>query len=301
MATLDLNLVRVFVAIYESGSLTRAAGRLHVTQPSVSHALSRLRHHFDDVLFVRTGGRMVPTAVASDLHDSLARHLAGIERTIERTSGFDPATSRRRFRLCLTDVGEMSLLPHVLERVVSEAPGIEFDVVPLDVTRVADWLVGGQVDAAIASMTITGAVEADVIMEDRYVCLVREDFPLTGDTMPLELFTATRHAMVSESTGHGSAIQTVLADLDLRYESAVRVDHFSVLPHIIDRCGFVAVVPEGTAQQIVDRWPLRTAELPFALPPFPVRLYRQAQHRDSAAHAWLRRTILDTLRAPAAG
>lgn len=301
VATIDLNLLRVFAAIYDSGSLTRAAERLHVTQPSVSHALSRLRNHFDDVLFVRAGGRMVPTAIATELHESLVEHLAGIERTVESTSGFDPATSTRRFRLCLTDVGEMSLLPQVLERVMSEAPGIEFEVVPLDVARVADWLVTGRVDAAIASMTITGAVDSDVIMEDRYVCLVREDFPVEGDAMPLQLFATTRHAVVSESTGHGSVIHDVLADLDVRYKSAVVLHHFSVLPHIIDRCGYIGVIPSGTAQQIVDRWPLRIAELPFELPPFQVRLYRQAQHRESAAHAWLRRTVLDTLRAPAVG
>ena len=177
MANADLNLLRVFATIYEAGSLTKAAQALHITQPSVSHALSRLRHQFDDVLFVRTAGRMEPTAVATDLHESIGDHLLGIQRTIEHTTGFDPATSERRFRICLTDVGEMTLLPPVLERVMADAPGIEIEVVPLDVGRVAGWLVSGQVDVAIASTPITGQVESDVIMQDRYVCLVRNDFP----------------------------------------------------------------------------------------------------------------------------
>lgn len=296
MPAADLNLLRTFCAIYASGSLTAAARQLHVTQPSVSHALSRLRHQFDDDLFVRAAGRMAPTAVATELYESLADHLAGIERTVESTAGFDPATSQRRFRLCLTDVGEMNLLPQVLERVMTEAPGIEFEVVPLDVARVADWLAAGRVDAAIASTPIIGAVDSARIMYDRYVCLVRDDFPLEGDTMPLELFTSTRHAVVSASTGHGAAIQHALDDPAMGYKSSVVLHHFSVLPHIIARCGFIGVVPSGTTQQIVDRWPLRTANLPVDLPPFEVRLYWRAQHRASAAQAWLRETLLGVLR-----
>src|SRR3954451_8998308 len=125
MGDLDLNLIRTFVSVHETGSLTRTARALQVTQPSVSHALARLRRHFDDPLFLRTRAGMTPTALAGELYLSFSDSLTRIDQTIDSTRRFEPATSHRRFRLCLTDVGEMSLLPQVLEHIAREAPEVE--------------------------------------------------------------------------------------------------------------------------------------------------------------------------------
>ena len=297
MSTLDLNLLRVFVTIVETGSLTASARALQVTQPSVSHALGRLRRHFDDPLFVRARQGVQPTAMAAELYDSVKASLTRLDETVDGTRRFDPATSARRFRLCLTDVGEMSLLPLVLERIAREAPSVELEVVPMQIDRVADWLTTGRVDAAIASAPIPGTLHSTVLMQDRYGCLVRRDFPLVDGRMTMAAFRAGRHAVVAASTGHQLA-ERAMQELGLDRKTTVTLHHFSVLPHIVDQCGLIAIIPWGTAGPIVARWPLTIVEPPFDVPSFPVRLYWQARDRETAAQQWFRRTISDVLRRP---
>jgi DNA-binding transcriptional LysR family regulator len=298
VADLDLNLVRTMVSIYETGSLTRTAAALRVTQPTVSHALSRLRNRFADPLFVRGRQGMEPTALASELYSGFSSALRGIELTVESTRRFDPATATRRFRICLSDVAEMSLLPRILERVGREAPSVVLDVVPMEIERVAEWLTAGRVDAAIAGAVVPGDLRSTVVMEDSYGCLVRKDFPLVDGRMTLESFLGGRHAVVAASTGHRLAEQT-MAELDLTRPTTVTLPHFSVLPHLVDRCNLIAIIPRDAGRSVVDRWPLVVVDPPFSIPSYDVRLYWQARDRETAAQLWFRRTILAALR-PAA-
>jgi DNA-binding transcriptional LysR family regulator len=295
VAELDLNLVRTLVSVYETGNLTRTAQALQVTQPTVSHALSRLRHHFGDPLFVRGRHGMEPTAVAAELYAGFRTALRGIDLTAESTRRFDPATSTRRFRLCLTDVGEMSLLPRILERLAAEAPSVELEVVPMDFEHVAEWLTAGRVDAAIASTAVPGDLRSTVVLDDSYGCLVREDFPLVDGRMTLEDFLAGRHAVVAANSGHRLAEQT-LADLHLDRRTTVTVPHFSALPHLVERCNLIAIFPVFAGSTVLGGRPLVVVDPPFPIPTFEVRLYWQARHRETAAQLWFRRAIAAALR-----
>ena len=294
---MDLNLLRTFVSVHETGSLTRTARALQVTQPSVSHALARLRKHFDDPLFLRTRQGMRPTALATELYASFKDSLIRIDRTVDSTRRFDPGTAQRRFRICLTDVGEMSLLPQVLEHLAREAPGVELEVVPMQIERVADWLTSGRVDAAITSAPVSGPLGSAVFLRDRYVCLVRQDFPLVDGRMTMPQFLAGRHAVVNPNTGH-RAPEQVLEQLQVTRKTTVTLQHFSVLPHIVHTCGLIAIIPGGAARTITERWPLQVVDPPFVMSPFEVRLLWQARDRETAAQLWFRQTVLDAL-APA--
>jgi len=294
MSGIDLNLLRVFVSIVETNSLTASARDLHVTQPSVSHALSRLRRHFDDPLFLRGRSGMQPTALAAELYESFQESLARIDRTVDSTRRFDPRTSTRRFRICLSDVGEMNLLPKILEHIAATAPSVELEVVPMQIERVAEWLTDGSVDAAITSSPVSGGVRSIPLMLDSYSCLVRRDFPLVDGRMTQQAFLAGRHAVVAASTGHLLAEQA-MAQLHLDRKTTVTVHHFSVLPHIIERCGLIAIIPAGAAEPILDHWPLQVVDLPFAVPTYEVRLHWQSRDRETAAQLWFRRTVEEVL------
>ncbi|OBX34743.1 HTH-type transcriptional regulator LeuO [Halomonas elongata] len=155
MPSLDLNLVRVFVTLFDARSVTLAAERLHVTQPSVSYALSRLRDLFDDRLFIRSREGMEPTFTAMQIYPSLRDSLAQIDNVLESNREFDPQHSRRRFRLALTDLGEMALLPRILAHIHPIAPDIELEVIALEIDKVGEWLATGKVNAVICSRPIT--------------------------------------------------------------------------------------------------------------------------------------------------
>src|SRR5262249_52930038 len=117
MEQLDLNLLRVLVALDERRSVSGAAAVLERSQPAVSVALGKLREFFDDRLFVRSGNRMEPTPRAAGLIDSARAVLARVGTDIVAAPGFDPATSHRPVALALSDVGEMVMLPTILREV----------------------------------------------------------------------------------------------------------------------------------------------------------------------------------------
>ena len=129
------NLIRTFVTL-EAGSVTLAAERLFVTQPSVSYALARLRELFDDALFTRTRDGIQPTFVAEQL-GTFRESLTRIEGAVQSVRHFDPATTERRFRIALTDLGEVGFLSLILERLTRDAPFAEVEVLPLQWTRSA--------------------------------------------------------------------------------------------------------------------------------------------------------------------
>ncbi|WP_312179607.1 LysR substrate-binding domain-containing protein [Arthrobacter sp.] len=296
---MDLNLLRTFVSVYETGSLTASARALFVTQPSVSHSLSRLRTEFGDALFIRSGGRMQPTALAAEIFPDCRDALVRLDSLTERSRSFDPATSTRRFRLCLSDLGELGFLPAVLRHLSEVAPGVELDVVPMDIALVADWLERGTVDAAIASWPLAGGFESVLLKQERYVGLLHRDFPLAvAGAISMEEFLAAGHVEVARSTGHQAAGQR-MDELGIVRRTRVRVRHFSVLPQIVSESGLMAIVPESTAAGWIGRWPLQLVDLPFDVDPIEVRLHLPQPGRRTPALDWfgsmLRNALPDTL------
>src|SRR4051794_12623985 len=151
----DLNLVRVFVLLYETRSVTATAAAVHVSQPTVSYSLGKLRRRFDDELFRRSRNGLVPTVVADRLYEPLREALEGIAAAVEPVQTFDPASAQARFTIALSDLGESSLLPRLVGPLATEAPGVSLTVRPLDVATASDQLLRGHLDAFVATPTLT--------------------------------------------------------------------------------------------------------------------------------------------------
>src|SRR6186713_230937 len=119
---LDLNLLRVFDAIFQARSVTVAASNLHLTQPAVSKQLNRLREVLEDPLFVRTNDGMSPTPRAEAIAVPIRQALSELRNTVEQQLGFNPSKSDRTFRIFMSDLGQLVLLPRLLELISREAP-----------------------------------------------------------------------------------------------------------------------------------------------------------------------------------
>ena len=294
---IDLNLIRVFVTIFETSSVSGAAERLHVTQPSVSYALSRLRVLLKDQLFKRTKEGMQPSFVATQLYAKFRSSLSEIEKAIAQTSNFEPQNSTRCFRLALSDLGELFFLPYILAAIRTEAPGVELEVLQVDVERLGDWLNTGKIDAAICNRA-DSRVRSNhkKIFEERYVCLVAEDHPHIGDTMTLEDYLEQKHVVVSAITGH-HGVEDQLRELGLDRKISLRIPHFSVLPNVVESTDLLATLPERVARLFARRSKARVVELPFTVPPFEVSLHWNDHDSDILAQRWfcdmLERTLAD--------
>lgn len=179
LRSLDLNLLTVFEAIYELGTVSDAADRLALSQSATSHALSRLREGCRDELFIRARQGLSPTSVAQAMYPPVKQALEALRASLAEASGFDPALSQRRFRISVPHpLGPFYALD-IKAAVAAVAPGIglTFDTVsvPIDLeVRLRD----GKVDIAIDWLP----VELDPfvnrkLFEDHLILIARKDHP----------------------------------------------------------------------------------------------------------------------------
>lgn len=290
---MDLNLVRTFVTLYECRSVTAAATRLHLTQPTVSYALARLRRHFDDPLFVRDATGMRPTVGAQRLYPPLSAALHAMDDTLAQAERFEPAHATQRFRLALSDLGELALLPEILARITAAAPAVSVEVVALDVERAGRDLARGEIDAAICSHALDrDDLHREPLFAERYVGLACGDHPRIGNTPTTAAYLAERHVRVDAGSGHGLAAR-VLAEQGAHRRIGLVVPRFASLPAILASSDLLAIVPLQIAHRFARAGTLRVFELPLAVPAFDVALYSHAVSARSAPQRWFRETVRD--------
>ncbi len=111
LGRLDLNLLVALEALLEERSVSKAAERLFISQSAMSKTLGRLRELFDDPLFIRKAGGMVPTPRAEQVAGHLPQVLQAVQEMI-RPADFDP----------LTFDGEFTVMAQGAYRGVDRAP-----------------------------------------------------------------------------------------------------------------------------------------------------------------------------------
>lgn len=290
---IDLNLLVVLQALIAERSVTRAAERIGLSQPAMSHALARLRRALDDPLLVRTPRGMEPTPRARAMAEPLDRALEDLARAVAPTAKFDPTRARRRLRVATDDYLELILMPKLLARLWREAPRIDIRVTSAG-RQSGNDLAEGRVDMIIdpvsAFESLPGAY-SQRIFDERFVCIVRKDHPMVGKRLSLDTFVALPHALVSPAGRPGGIVDTALAKLGLSRRVAIQVPHFVVAPEIVRQTDVILTVGERIAR--ADREGLRILEPPLALPGFTVStIWHERNHADPA-HVWFRSMIAD--------
>lgn len=298
--SMDLNILRTFLAIHEARSVTRAAEALSVTQPTVSHSLSRLRTQLGDPLFIRGAAGLTPTVRADELFRVFRAAVDTIDGVIDTNNAFDPLNTKRAFRIALSDIGEVIFLPEIMKKLRRLAPHATLESVPMHVERIPHLLAHGQIDAALTSMPLAADnARRESVINDRYVCLLPLTMAPPHGRLTPEEFDALTFVSIDPTAGHGQ-IEARLNESGIRRTTALRVHHFSVLPSVQLECSLAAVVPLEIAERFCSRWPLAYRELPFDSPEFGVDLYTDQKIGDSGAALWFRELVRETLRGTSA-
>ncbi len=300
---LDLNLLRVFDEVMTERSLTKAAGKLALTQPAVSNALRRLREALGDELLRRSGQGLEPTPRALALWPAVQQALRQLQETLA-PGNFVPAEAGTTFVLAMADATAAELIPGLIQVLGQEAPGVTIRVVPLttrDPRRLLDEeaadLAIGYFPAVMAGLTAQAQAGETVPFEHqrlyltRYVCVMRRDHPLAHEELTLERYCAARHLLVSFSGRPYGFIDEALAGLGRQRHIVLTVNQFFTAGRVVAGSDLLTVLPRhfvsvtGIADQLVLR------ELPFAVPAVHVDAlwHRRLQH--SGAHAWLREVL----------
>lgn len=299
LEAMDLNLLVALRALLAERHVTRAAARIGLSQPAMSHALSRLRELLGDPILVRTPSGMRPTTRAEAMTEPLERVLEDLGRVLASPAPFDPARSTRRFRIATNDYIELVLLPSLLARVWSEAPQVDVRVTNLAGGAHED-LAEGRLDLAIGLASQFGGPEPaqgirfQHVVSEKFVCVVREGHPLVKKRLSLDDFVALPHALVAPRGTAGSVVDAALARLGRRRRVALEVPHFLVAPHVVRETDLVLTLAGRLAARLAPMLGLRQLAPPIELEGFTMSMvWHERQHAD-ASHAWMRAAIAAT-------
>ncbi|WP_336630524.1 MULTISPECIES: LysR family transcriptional regulator [unclassified Microbacterium] len=296
MAIADLNQLRTFVVLYELRSVTAAAESLHVTQPTVSYTLRRLRDRFGDDLFRREGHDMVPTAKATQLFGPLHDALAQIERTVTDPDAFEPAAFTGEIRMGLTSIGEQTFLPPIMAALAQESARPHLQVERLDSDQVEDGLIRGDVDLAMTvSLIDSPRVWRTRVRAVEYVALSSEEHPLPA--VSPDMFRGRHFVRVSARGGHVFPLQA-LTEHGLMPQVTLTVEEYATVPAVLQATDLVVLLPRHVAEVFCGWFPaLRIAELPWPGQSAPVSLYSRREAGLSPVQRWFRGLVLDAVAA----
>jgi DNA-binding transcriptional LysR family regulator len=293
----DLNLLRVFQAIVEERSLTKAGERLALSQPAVSYSLGRLRTLFDDTLFIRTRAGMQPTPVALELAEIVGRALDAVRHALRYAERFDPATSTRTFRLSLSDAGEIAFLPAICAAMQKAAPRTRLSVEPLPVEDIEEALRSSRLDFAIGNLpSLLPHTRHSLLFEESYVCMTRKrrDLP-TGNTLKLDQFLAASHVQVRSLEHSHHALDDALRAQGVGRNIALALPHFVAVTGVLAATDLLATLPERLAHILNRGNAFRIYALPVQLPKAAVTMHWHQHFHEDEGIAWMRGLMADLL------
>ena len=290
LRSLDLNLLPVLEAVYAERSLTRASETLRITQPAVSNALSRLRAHFEDPLFVREGRGVKPTAMAEALMPAVRDAMDRLRTGLEPRSVFEPSRSTRVFNISARDAGAYVMAPPLARRLERDAPGVRIAWSQLHRAGVSTELASGRLDLAIDVPDIRGAdIEHAVLLTTPYVCVLAPDHPLAEKGLTPEAFFALRHIAVSSRREGRSLIEEMARAHGKRITPAQRLPHHMPALEVVRQTHLALVAP----RPIAERSGLALLDLPFDFAKPATVLYWHREYTEDPALSWLRGVIHD--------
>ena len=316
LETFDLNLLRIFDALFRHGSVNLAAGEICVSPSAISHALSRLRQSFDDDLFVKGPDGMVPTACASELAAPIGAALKHIRAALGPQE-FDPATSGRQFKLRANQYVVTLVLPGVIQRMRQEAPGVSM-VVNCDYSRgIADELDSSLIDMAVGTFgNLPERLGSEVLFGDRWCWVLRADHPafeapLTTEELmkqPLLVIATTEVISSMEGTVREAGLERLLVasrrfletgEGGARYlnvKGSLIMNTADAVPDILSQTDLVSLLPERMALSISKN--LELVVLPFSddESEFDHRVIWHSRNNGNAAIDWLRTLFVDAAR-----
>jgi len=298
----DLNLLRVLTAIAETGSVSRAAEKLGMSQPGLSSALTRLRERLQDPLFVRTARGMLPTPRAQQLHALAAEALTRIDQHLSGPARFDPASTSDEFCIAMGDAGEPRILPPLLGHLQQHAPGVRVRTISPFPDELAGVLENGHADLAIGYYP---ELDGNSILRQRlyqqgFRCMARADHPMIATSLSMRAFQHCGHVTVTSPQRSQQSLENHLRQHRIERRVVLKVPHFMSLPMIVRDTDLLAVVPFPffVGHTRASDHALRLLELPFPAPSFSVCQYWHRRYASHPRHHWLRQTIGELFQMP---
>ncbi len=304
---IDLNLLVYLDALLRERNVTQAANQLNLSQPAMSNGLRRLRELFDDPLLVRTSEGMTPTERALELEPVVREVLTSIDQAVQPRSAFDAQNAHRVFRIMASDYAESTLLPTVLGKLRTLAPGLTLDIMTpsdvsfLDVER-------GKVDMVINRFdSMPQSFHQIHLWNDSFSCLLSPENPVLAD-FSLENYLQAKHVWVSK-TGMGVGVgvdpgdvqrlgwvDAALNKLGKKRQIRVFTRHYQAAMTLAEQNDLIVTLPTRAALLKRDNPRVVLRDPPLAIPPLELKMAWSPLLQHNPANKWLRKLIADTAR-----
>jgi DNA-binding transcriptional LysR family regulator len=314
----DLNLLKVFEAIYEDRNLILVGKRLNLTPSAVSHALRRLRELVGDELFIRSGNGMVPTGRAAALAPGLRDSLRQIE-TLLGMEPFDPATSTRRFVIAANDHVTAVILVPLSRELQKLAPAIDLVIRPSTRLDLAEQIDLGRIHLALGIFSqVPPRLNSQTLLTQGEAILMRKGHPAARRKLTLQ--DLGKYPLVVPSVGgqeEGAvggfiverglarqsemfdrhALEAAMAESQAKPRVRITVSHALAIPALLQDTSMLAIVPESLAVALAAGGNLISRQTPYQMASSTIRAIWHGRDEQDAGHVWLRERVAQTARA----
>ncbi|EID4340233.1 TPA: LysR family transcriptional regulator [Vibrio vulnificus] len=292
MKNTDLNLIPIFVAIFEEQNLSKAAARLDISQPAVSKALARLRDIYDEPLFHRSPSGVEPTSFAVDIYPAMLRAFKNFTSTLSASSEFEAKVSNRIFSIACVSVASYELMPQLLKQIRQHAPNISLEVHPLFTEDYESDLRLQRYDLII-DMAPRGwtTLKVEPIFSERLMVVCCADHPRIADACSVAQFLAEEHVVVSRWHARRSLMsEEDIADLAQRKIVYRASGALEMLP-VIHGSEYIGMLPESTINAFAGTYNIKAVSLPFEHEIYDLCAIWHPSRSSESAHQWLRNQL----------
>ncbi|MDO5288193.1 MAG: LysR family transcriptional regulator [Pseudomonadota bacterium] len=289
---LDLNLLLTLEALLTEQNVTRAAARLHLSQPAVSAQLGRLRALFDDPLLVPAQRGMTPTAKALELLEPLRLALDQVRAMLGAHRHFNPDRDNLTVAIACTDYLQAIVIQPLVVALRKRAPGVRIAVRHLDPAQLEAQMASGEVDLALMTPEHgPGSLRARHLFDERYVLIGRKRHPQLQRRLTVAQFAQLDHVIVSlQGGGFTTPVDDGLTSLGYQRHVALSATSFLVVPEIVAHSNLVALVPQRLVHQRSHA--LKIVECPFPIPSFAVGMLWHERNHGHSGQQWMRDAVL---------
>jgi DNA-binding transcriptional LysR family regulator len=289
---LDLNLLVPLQALLEERSVTKAAMRVHLSQPAMSRTFERLREAFSDDLLIRSGKKYALTPRAAALLEELTLLLPKVE-SLWQMKPFSPATATGSLKLAMTDQMTILLLPELVATLSREAPNVDVQLVPWQDSSFRD-LAAGQLDLVVCPLTAPSPLVVERLLPERFVCLVSRSHPHRKKSFSLTEYLAEKHIVLEVQPGQQTLIDRPLSERGKRRKAALRLPFFVPAVEALEKTLLVLTIPERLANRRMDSRKTRLVEAPKEIPPYYQTMSWSDRLNADPLHSWFRDCLRTT-------
>jgi DNA-binding transcriptional LysR family regulator len=288
---LNLNLLDTLETLLIERNVTKAAARLHLSQPAVSTQLNHLRELFDDSLLIPGQRGMTPTAKALELLGPLRQALDQVRAAVATHRNFDPAKAKLTVAIACTDYLQAAVVEPLVLELRKKAPGVRVALRNLDLSLLESQMERGEVDLALITPQVAPpTLRARHLFDERYVLIGRRNHPGLRAKITIEEFARLEHVIVSLRGGDfATPVDEALASRGLRRNVVLSAASFLFVYDIVSRSDFVGLVPHRLVRDRPDE--LNVIDPPLAVEGFAVGMVWHERNHGHSGQRWVRETV----------